>query len=1061
MNRALLLFMLLLVSLTLNAQMLTRHVKIMDSTNKPIDGASLEIGGISGLTNTNGQFLMPKLSSGVYQMRISYQGYQMLVVKLIIPLTSDTIFRLNPLVKQLNEVVISTGYYNQSVEKTTGSFLQIKSSELQRNASSGIVQRLEGIVPSLNFDRRSQQEPNGEAKIRVRGPSTINGEQDPLIVLDNFPFYGDINLINPDQIESVTVLKDAAAASIWGAKAGNGVIVITTKQAALHQNFKLSFNAVGQVKSKPNFLASPNYISSAGYLDIEQQLFANNYYLSSEQSTGKTALSPFVEQLIAHRDGLITDEALSLAKAGFAAIDVRKEAMNYLYQQASAQRYNLNLSNGGIKSSWMIGLGYDKDDLQLVQNKSDRLGLNMNLRLMPINGLTIGISSNLTLASKQRHDIDFNNLGTVSSKKAFPYTQLRDQDGKNSVVSRLYSDRYKRQMIGKVPENWDYVPLDELSLKQIHNLNSNVRLLGNINYQLLPSLSFDVKYQFQEDRLEIHNLRDRNTFEVRNYINQYTQANGVSVFPVGGILYQEYHKVNSYNFRVQANYNKMLQSHQLAALAGYERNSLITKMDGFGRYGYDDNSLTYVLRPDLNTRYPTYPTGNLQLPLPDNKLEHLTDNYLSYFANLSYTYKNRYTFTGSGRIDASNLFGVDFNQKSVPLWSVGAAWSISQEAFWQSKAISKLRLQATYGYSGNIDKSVTAFTTASYGVNQLTGLRFANITSPANPNLKWEKVATGNLSLIAEGAQGKWHLKLEYFNKRAEDLIGDIPIDPTVGVISGLASSYKLNYAQLATNGIELELALRVIDRKDFKWNIGFNVASNRSKVLAYDYLEDGYLGVTSGQTASITIGKPLDAIYSIPWHGLDGRGNPKVFINNVDTTYNAYVAQLKRSQLVYHGSSLPTVSGNLVNTLVYKRFQFSVQALFKSGYYFRKKTIDYTSLFTNQIGHQDYNLRWQKPGDELLTNVPALSLVNNTNRDLVYVNSEVNVLKGDHIRLKDINFSYLLNTRKSNHTANIFLNIDNVALVWVANKEKLDPDFPSALYPNLTTYSIGFKLNL
>lgn len=1059
-NKLFLIILIVFSVFTTTAQTIKSRIRIVNEHNQPVVGANIKIGSLTYNTNGSGVFMF-QLEKGTYQMAISHQGYQPFSVQLSIPITNDTLFKLTSRTQQLEEVMVSTGYYQQNPEKTTGSFLQLKGAELERNGSASVVQRLEGIVPSLSFDRRVQQEPSDKVKIILRGASTINGEQDPLIVLDNFPFYGDINLINPDHIESITVLKDAAAASIWGAKAGNGVIVITTKQARTNQPTKISFNALAQVKPKPNLLASNQYISSADFLNIEEQLFANNYYLAAEQSTSKTALSPFVEKLIAHRDGLISSQALQQAKAKYANIDVRKEAMDYLYTSAMAQRYNLNLSNGSEKSAWLIGLGYDKDHQQLIKNKSDRLGLNMNLKLQPLSGLTIALSSNFTLANSQSHDVNFSNIGTLTGRKPFPYTQLRDEDGNNLAITRLYSERYKAQMIGVVPENWDYVPLDEIANRLSKTLNSNVRLLGNINYQLFKSLSLDIKYQFQEDRLEFRNLKDATSIEVRNYINQYTQANGVSVFPGGGILHEENNKTNANNLRLQINYNKSFKNHQIIALAGYERNSLITKMNGLERYGYDDNSLTYTIRPELNIRYPTYPTGNLQLPLPNNELGHLIDNYLSYFSNISYTFKNKYIITGSGRIDASNLFGVSFNQKSVPLWSAGTAWLISEESFWKSKAIPKLKLQATYGYSGNVDKSVTAYTTASYDTNTLTGLRFAKITSPANKNLKWEQVGIGNMSLTAEGPNNKWRLKVEYFDKKSKDLIGEIPVDPTVGIISGLAATYRLNYAQLATNGFELEMNFNAIAHKNFKWNMILNAATNRTKVVKYDHLVDGYLGgVTSGLTSSITIGKPLDAIFGIPWFGLDESGNPKVLINNLPVTYNEYVAQLKRNQLVYHGAALPTLSGNFISTFSFQRFQLSVQVLFKGGYYFRKKTIDYTSLFSNLVVHQDFNKRWQKPGDELLTHIPSMPLANNANRDLVYVNSEVNVLKGDHIRLKDINLSYQISNTNKQFSTRFFANIDNVGLVWVANKEGLDPDYPSTLYPNLTTYSIGLKLN-
>lgn len=421
--------------------------------------------------------------------------------------------------------------------------------------------------------------------------------------------------------------------------------------------------------------------------------------------------------------------------------------------------------------------------------------------------------------------------------------------------------------------------------------------------------------------------------------------------------------------------------------------------------------------------------------------------------------------SGSARWDASNLFGVKTNQKGVPLWSAGLSWRVSDELFYKIAWLPYLKLRATYGYSGNVDKSVTAFTTVSYGTDFTTDLRSATVRSPGNPNLRWEKVAIMNFGVDFNVLNDRIQGSLEYYQKNSSDLLGLTQIDPTVFYSSGLAS-YKTNYANLRTRGFDIEINTRNIDA-GFKWqsHVLFSHAANE----VTDYLGDGRGSITSytgGRSNRPVEGHSLDGIYSLPWAGLDSEtGDPLVLENGSPTKeYTRYLEELSLEELVYHGPSVPTIFGSLRNTFSWKGFNASANITFKAGYYFRRSTINYNRLSEDWIGHRDFSERWQNPGDELSTQVPSMPEAPVSNRDQVYALSEILVEKGDHIRLQDVSLSYtidkLSSSAKTLRNIRLYLYANNLGIIWRDNKRQLDPDYPSASILPAQSFSIGIQAN-
>jgi len=305
---------------------------------------------------------------------------------------------------------------------------------------------------------------------------------------------------------------------------------------------------------------------------------------------------------------------------------------------------------------------------------------------------------------------------------------------------------------------------------------------------------------------------------------------------------------------------------------------------------------------------------------------------------------------------------------------------------------------------------------------------------------------------------------LEFYHKWGRHLFGQAPIDLTTGV----NTSMQRNVANMHGQGWDLELTTKNIDHTDLKWNSTLNVSLYKDAIDDYlisRTLAQQYVNVATPPISGIK-GKPVYAIYSYKWAGLDpNTGEAQGYLNGeVSKDYTAITgAGTKEEDLNYHGSAVPTLFGNLQNSFSYKGFSLQLGITYKLGYWFRRSSINYTNLFNSGKGHRDYADRWQKPGDELLTNVPVNPYTTNSNRDRFYEGASVLVEKGDHVRLQYINLGYDIPAFKGFKRLHIYINIQNIGILWKANKAGIDPDFNlgsgRTIIPQ--SYSVGVKTSI
>jgi len=1028
---------------------------VTDTTGKPLSGATIKIKGTSKITVTNSQGTFSVDAQEGDEIEVSFIGYEYYSFKVKSnDLPQRVILHLGA--SKLNEVsVVSTGYQDIPQERATGSFTLIDNKTLNRAVSPDLLSRLNGVANGLLIDK------NAPSGFSIRGRSTLFANATPLIVIDNFPYDGDINSINPNDIESVTLLKDAAAASIWGVRAGNGVIVIITKKGRLNSKPTVSFNANLTIGDKPNLKYQPQ-LTSSQYIDVEKYLLSQGQYY--QLYNDYSLISPVVAILNQQQLGQITTAQANQQLSALGNIDDRDQLSQYFYRKSVSQEYHFNISGGGQNQTYYFSGGYDYNLPNTVALSNSRVTLKANntYRFLD-NKLTL--STDINFIKSQTTNDNPSNYNPI-----YPYQQVADANGKpldvlnNNSLRTAYTDTAGA---GKLL-NWKYRPLDELRNKTSSSTNNQTdyRLLFGINYKIFKSLSASINYQYESIDTKGATDFGRQSFYVRNLINTYSQINSTTgvvtqQIPNGDVYQPSFANYQANYGRGQLNFSQVFNTkHEINAIAGFEVRSDETKSNSTILYGYDPATETSGLVPNTTTFLSYFGPGANSFRLGNpNILNSLTNRYISYYANASYIYDKRYVISGSYREDESNLFGVKANQKGVSPWSTGIAWNLDKETFFKTNWLSTLKLRATYGYNGNVDQSLSAYLTAmTRGANPISSnVNYSTVVNPPNDALRWERVKNINIGADFSTNNERISGSIEYYIKNGLDLIGTSPIAPQEGVFT-----FTGNSADTHTNGIDLQINSVNIDGP-FKWITNFIFNHVTDKVTTYKQppgVNSNLVGASYGLTP--LAGYPINSIFAFKWNGLDNTGAPQGVLNGVKSIdYTSILNSTNVADLDFFGSALPTTFGSFRNTFSYKSIELSVNISYKLNYYFRRSSLNNSSLYNGSFQQADYDQRWQKAGDELTTNVPSLIYPGDFNRDELYQYSSILVNRADQIRLQDIQINYTFGKAKNKpfpfSDLNIYIYANNLGILWRANKYGLDPDIASS-YPIPKTISIGLK---
>ncbi|WP_400261299.1 SusC/RagA family TonB-linked outer membrane protein [Sphingobacterium sp. SG20118] len=1030
--------------------------------NKPLQGVSVrvEAENIKISTKKDGSFSIP-VANRKGKVKFTNVGYKTVEQEY----TSSVILsvQLYASDNQLDEVeVVSTGYQKIPKERATGSFEVIGNKELNIGKSTHFINRLEGLSPSIRFEKRV---PNvkPEEQIFQRGNSTFLGSWSPLIILDNFPYEGDLTNINPNDIESVTILKDAAAASIWGTRSGSGVIVLTSKSGSKLERIRLEMSSNIQIGQKPDIYKLP-FMSSKSFIESEEFLFENKYYDWMINYPDYT-ISPIVNLLDQLRSGKIDRPTYDSEKTEYEKNDVRDDYMKHVYQNSVTQQYYTSMAYGGKKMDSRISLGFDRTLENLRNNNIDRISAKYVSTIRPSDRLSIdfnaGFSDNGKKTQGDASKVGYGSLYSGAGKTFYPYVRLVDDNG---VGINLETVTFRKSYIDTLagarlfPEHYNVKNELSASENRIHVTDATLSI--GAQYKLSNAWRINASYQFQRSLSKMTDNESIDSYYAQHYINLYTQftPNALTYnVPVGDIYTRRISDLYSHYVRTTTTFEKELGPGLLNVLGGVEMKSMDNRIEGYKLYGYNADRIEFS-PVDYKSSFPLL--NGLQGRdhiFNGNKLEEYKQRFFSVFMNGSYIVNDRYILSGSVRRDAANLFGVSANNKWQPLWSVGAAWDISKESFSPTNIFSYLKVRGTYGVNGNITTQISAYPTIAYdGIFPYTGYTNAYMMNPPNPDYRAERVEIFNAGLDFATINRKLNGSLDFYVKGANDLVALANIDPTTGFYT-----QAVNIANFKNKGVELNLESENMSFGEFRWNSNLIFTYGRSIVTKYNYEHESvsnYMWTTTAPNP--VVGRDLYGLYSFQFAGLDHQtGAPLGYYKGEVSDNYGEIMSVGIDDVKYMGPSLPLYSGFLANTFSWKSLSLRASMQYKFKYFYRRRSINYTGLAQYWQMQDDFDDRWEQQGDEMHTNVPAFIYPMNYQRDQFYQNTDVLIEPADHIRLKDINLEYVLDMKSNGFKSmHFYLNADNLNLVlWRKSNYSNDPDF-NFLVPTPRTFTFGVK---
>ena len=946
MKRLLGAFCLLFVAVALYAQERTITGVVVDAelNNDPLPGATISVATAGSRVETGavsdyeGRFTL-KVDSLTKSFTVRYLGYQTQTVNIIAGKSEYTI-ALKSDAKVVGEVVV-TGYQKIDRRKLTASVTSVNISDEKIGAVKSIDQALSGQIAGLSAISSSGA-PGAPVKIRIRGTASLNGSQEPLWVLDGMPMEGtdipnmedlkdidniyqtSIAGINPADIDNITVLKDAAATAIYGARAANGVIVITTKRGKAGKP-NISFSSKFTFSPKSN-IDKLNMLNSNEKVNLELDLLRSGYsYREGKGDVSKilTSLGELSTFKASGWNSLSTNAQEQINQLR----NINTNWNDILFRDVFNQEYNLSLSGGSEKANYYTSVGY-YDEMGTVKGvKNNRFNLSLKTDYRINNMLKVGASVFANQRKQNSYLTDTNGFTNpvYYSRLANPYTQPFNADG--SYV-------YDTNIQGREDSSLDFNIFEERANTSNVRTDKSLMAIFDAELKINSNLKLTTQFGLQQDAYTLDKYAGENSYAMRKekLFATYSYPDGKRTFlPTGGMHKMTEAHTSQWTWKAMAEFNKRFNSiHDLELMLGTEVRRLKTTSLYSAAYGYDNRTLT--------TQPVIFPTEDLARQYPLHNETNLENAYVSWFATGSYTLLSRYTFGASVRWDGSDVFGVAKKYRFLPLYSLSGLWRVSNEPFIQnssaSKWLSNLALRASYGLQGNIDKNTSPYLIGTFDkVTVLPGNVETVIkaeTAP-NPNLRWEKTANVNLGLDISLFDNIINLSADYYYRKSTDLIGTrmLPLE------TGFASTV-INWASMKNQGLEIALSTRNIKTKDFTWTTNLNLGFNSNTVLRET--------VAQNATYPSREGHPVGAIFAYETAGLDAQGYP-VFVASDGSKVSAedllklnshgastLTAEQQRNLYKYMGTTDPKVSGGFINTFEYKDWQLGVNFIFNLG---------------------------------------------------------------------------------------------------------------------------------
>lgn len=958
--------------------------------------------------------------------------------------------RLHPNTEVLDEVMV-VAYGTAKKSSFTGSASTIDNKKLESRPITNISKGLEGQATGVLTTSGSGQ-PGESASVVIRGFGSINASQNPLYVVDGVPYDGTLSSINPSDIESMTILKDASAGALYGARGANGVVMITTKQGKEGKTNVTWRSTVGwssRAIDEYAMVDQKDFVQLTYEALRNNYIFKNGYSWADGEAAARAALSgtlggelynPFKnytwDTIINPETGMVQADATSVWNENWMDALQKDNAFRHEHQ--------LSLSGGTEKTKYMFSLGYLNEDGILVTTGFQRYNARANITSTVTDWFKANLNTALTHSMSNFSDYDGASTSNVwySAQFVSPLLPMyiKDLQG-NNVLGENGQPQLDYGENGRPGSYTDYNPLGGL-LDDKADVKNDVASLrtgmtfgsDNDNFGVFKGLKLSVNFG-----MDYRNLSQK------SYMNMYhgNQANA------GGLLMKYNARMQSYTFNQLLTWSRSFGLHSFDVLAGHEFYAYKYEYLSAGKTNLVDGILE--LRPGT-TLY---------------NADSYTDNYRieSWLGRFNYNYDEKYYFDASFRTDGSSRFYKDNRWGSF--WSVGANWRVSKEAFMEDVTwVNNLSFKLSYGEQGN-DNILNSNGTPNYYLwqslydlswsnsNQIGGL----VSTLENKNVSWEKSGNFNVGIEAALFDNRLSINAEYYNKKTTNMLLSYPMATSTGF-----NGYNANVGDMRNSGLEFEIKGTPVKTNDFTWNISWMGSTVKNKVLK---LTAESPEIISG-IYSIKEGQAINTFYMAKSAGVDpATGAQLYWVYDTDDNGNIINERIssdysKASNSKYYmGSRIPTLYGSLSTDFSWKGIDLAILTTYSIGgkIYDSLYAASMNNMYYNNAWNEHALRRWQKPGD--ITDVPRVEVAGS------YATNDRFLVDASYFAIKNITLGYTLPKAWLNkvnmNSVRVFASVDNLALF--THLQGMDPQYNFSgstdyVYTPNKTWSLGIEVN-
>lgn len=1021
--------------------------RVVDELREPLPGASVRIKGttVGTVTDIDGHFRLKVPTDGKVTVVVSFLGLKTMEITAT---PGKTVYvEMLSEENMLDELIVS-GFQTISRERSTGSAVIINSEKLEKVQAADLKSKLEGITPGLTIYNN---------QMSIRGTSSFAVDGTPLLVIDGQPATGmTLDDINPDIIENVTVLKDAAATSLYGVRASNGVIVVTTKRS---KSDKVDVSvSLGYYLNPVPSLSYRQYASTSDIIDLERDfLLSDPEYINSPQGYFSTMTNKTTASYMSQLDMLyyrlsrneITEDELNAGLNALRKNDYRKEYRDRLQQLGLTQDYNLSLSKGGERYGMFASLRYQNIGQHNTFDDARKISFYLKNDLQLASWLKLTAGADVSLAKSSYSEAD-----GLDATDAMPYDRLYNDDG-----SQAYRYPYNQVLAETINETeglyfMGYNAAEEARYNKRKRDDTYMKYFLQSVFDITKDLSLELKAQYEKRLVNNERYDEEDSYMMRSLINEFASSgtgNGFTYnIPQGGHLYATNANYNYYNLRGQFNYHKEFAGkHDFTALLGGELRQDKYRYWTAERYGYDDQRLTssqvdwltLSRKGVIGQLYSSTRTRSESTSVVDTK-----HRYVSAYFNAGYTYDSRYAANVSMRVEQADLFGSDPKYRYRPLWSFGLSWNASNESFMKDiEWLNMLKLRCTYGITGNVDQTSSPFLLAYFLSSPYTNHSLTDILTPPNSTLRWEKTSTFNFG-VDYRLFNRLSGSLDIYKRYSSDLLVDKSIDPSLG-FDGMA---RANNGEMQNVGVEMTASYECLKKRDMSLTASLSAAFNKNEIKKVDYEPTDALDMLTSPESNYRVGDTYNSLYAYRYAGLTSTGDPSVYDENGNVVSINPVRSI--DALVTSGQLTPKWNGALTLDFRWKDLNVFVKAVYYTGHSLRDDVVTlydaYNPIDGGAIG-KDIANRWTPEHTD--TDIPAMGLHSNTGeRNYHWKYADVNVCSASFIKLRNIGVAYSLPSRVLDKIKakglTVKFQVDNVCY-WAANKHGIDPEAFNANY--------------